>query len=64
MNTKPEKPVPAPPKDNPGDEPPGPDYEKLGMDPNFGHSDLTKTFMGLGLIAVLVFLIGFAIWNG
>lgn len=64
MNTKLEKSAPVPPKANPLDDLPGPDYEELGMDPNFGNSDRVKTWMGLGMIVIMVFLIGFAIWNG
>lgn len=68
MSKKPEKPEPAdqnaPPKGNPMDEHPGPNYEELGIDPNFGHSDRTRTYMGVGMIVALVFFVAFAIWSG
>ncbi len=46
------------------DEPPVPAHEELGIDPSFGNTDRARRIMGLTFIAFLVFLVGFAVWNG
>ena len=61
---KPANEPPAGEADAPPAEPPGPDYEELGIDPTFGNTDRARRIMGLSFIAFLVFLVGFAIWNG